>query len=508
MAPIAVASVMQVRGSRKKVETEKRKERGILKKKLLSSFRSLAHYHSLSIFPFCHLCLPLFLKKKQFMLAEATLRGKDGKRRGKARPPLPRAPATAAAAAAAAGTAAGAGAGAGAAAASPPRDSSAELVPLRRVQEQEGEEEEEEEGMAEKRRAARTSRLPPRLPASPFVSNGGDGNRTSSPPPPSSSPPRFRAARGDCVSIDMEPGGETAADENGHEDSPRRLLTRDCSKTFKARVKGLEAEEEEEEETTFPSSSSSSSSSSRRKRALSIVKEVAAAVANPPAVAALLGLAVGSVPALRSLLFAPSFPSASSPPSSSPEGGKGSFAVLGSLSTACETLGGAMIPALMVVLGAELASQQQRREQEGELEREREEDIALSSPPSPPSLPPKAVAAALSARLVLMPCFGACFLILCSRFGLLSPGESSPPEPLFRLVALLAWGEFAFLFFFFFTERFFLKLFFLFFGAPTAVKPERKKKNSRAFFSLPLFQFLISKQGRRRRSSSRRCARG
>ena len=174
------------REQKKSGDGEEERERNF--KKETSFFLSLAR--SLPL-PFdISLLSPLsssFLKKKQFMLAEATLRGKDGKRRGKARPPLPRAPATAAAAAAAAGTAAGAGAGA--AAASPPRDSSAELVPLRRVQEQEGEEEEEEEGMAEKRRAARTSRLPPRLPASPFVSNGGDGNRTSSPPPPSSSLP-------------------------------------------------------------------------------------------------------------------------------------------------------------------------------------------------------------------------------------------------------------------------------------------------------------------------------
>ena len=40
-----------------------------------------------------------------------------------------------------------------------------------------------------------------------------------------------------------------------------------------------------------------------------------------------------------------------------------------------------------------------------------------------------------------MPCLGACFLFACGRVGLLSPGRTSPPEPLFRLVALLAWGE-------------------------------------------------------------------
>ena len=203
-----------------------------------------------------------------------------------------------------------------------------------------------------------------------------------------------------------------------------RLLTRSSgSKDFKAVSDGLEAAEGEKGEAS-PSSSSSSSSSHLR-RVLSIATEAAAAAANPPAVAALVGLAVGSVPALRSLFF-PAAPAG--------------FAVLGSLSTAFETLGGAMIPCLMVVLGAELSAKKQEEEgaaagatgEGGDHEEE-------SSPPSR-SLPAAAVAAALGARLVLMPCVGACFLFFCSRIGLLSPGKTSPPEPLFRLVALLAWG--------------------------------------------------------------------
>lgn len=39
-----------------------------------------------------------------------------------------------------------------------------------------------------------------------------------------------------------------------------------------------------------------------------------------------------------------------------------------------------------------------------------------------------------------MPCLGAAFLSLAAWAGILAPGRTSPPEPLFRVVALLAWG--------------------------------------------------------------------
>ena len=361
------------------------------------------------------------------MLAEAILRGKGQRRkRGEARSPS----SLARAARTAEGTAT--------TTASPPRGcSSAELVPLRRVQEKEENGEEEGKQGAEKQRA---KAAPPMLPASPFVGVGRAPSPppSSSPPLPLSLPPRFHVATNrddDCVSIDMEPEEATEeAEERNERDRGRLLLARSQgSKHFKAVADGLEEEEQEEREaeaSPFSSSSSSSSSSSYPKRAVSIVREAMAAAANPPAVAALVGLAVGSVPALRSLFFAVAAPSDDGS-SSSP-----TFAVLGSLSTAFETLGGAMIPSLMVVLGAELSAKQEGGEGEGAAAAEQEEENDSSS-----SLPAAAVAAALTARLVLMPCLGALFLFLFSRIGLLSPGRTSPSEPLFRLVALLAWGE-------------------------------------------------------------------
>ena len=458
MAPIAVASVMQVgrrgfEGKGREREREKR-EREREKKRAKGALRRKKKGRKNSLFLCAH-SVPSFCpqthtnKNKQFMLAEAILRGK-GQRKGReeaTRPPSARAARTARGATTPA---------------SPPRGSSAELVPLRRVQEEDGYgeevgEEEEERGAEKKQRAkaAASSLPPPRLPPSPFVANGsgkgkGPAPSPSSPPsPPPPLPPRLHAAtRGDCVSIDVEPeeeeeeeeeaaagGGGRGGDGEGGGGSGGgggpggrvgggRLLTRSSgSKDFKAVSDGLEAAEGEKGEAS-PSSSSSSSSSHLR-RVLSIATEAAAAAANPPAVAALVGLAVGSVPALRSLFF-PAAPAG--------------FAVLGSLSTAFETLGGAMIPCLMVVLGAELSAKKQEEEgaaagatgEGGDHEEE-------SSPPSR-SLPAAAVAAALGARLVLMPCVGACFLFFCSRIGLLSPGKTSPPEPLFRLVALLAWG--------------------------------------------------------------------
>jgi len=326
--------------------------------------------------------------------------------------------------------------------------SSSELVPLRRDRTEEGDgrdvnDDNDKVGPRRNPLSATTTTTKQLLllPPSPFEAPNEGAASGSSPPRlsrnaaavPLSRPPLDR----DCVSIDMEPEGEEETESererargkkssgaDGGRSAPAKLLTRSSgSKHWKAVADGLEEAEEEVE--ANPPSASTSPRPFFLVRFASAAAEATRAAASPPAVASLLGLLVGSLPVLRALFFDSSKETeARTPP-------------LALLASVCEILGGAMIPCLIIILGAELASRPESGE-EGEGEGGGSSSSPSSSPPS--SLPPRAIAAALAARLLLMPCLGAAFLSLATRSGLLSPGNTSPPEPLFRVVALLAWG--------------------------------------------------------------------
>ena len=119
------------------------------------------------------------------------------------------------------------------------------------------------------------------------------------------------------------------------------------------------------------------------------------AAAAPPCASALAGLAVGLTPARR--LFA------------------GEKAPLGLVASVLETLGGAMIPCLLIVLGGELASAGR--------------DALIDQPR-------RTVAAATGARLALMPALGAAWLATATALRLVPTSQ----PPLFLIVCLLAWS--------------------------------------------------------------------
>ena len=93
-------------------------------------------------------------------------------------------------------------------------------------------------------------------------------------------------------------------------------------------------------------------------------------------------------------------------------GHAGHRAPLAVLGASVESLGHAMIPCLLLLLGAELAPG-----------------------PGAARLPPRGVAAAVGARLLVLPMLGAAFV-----GALLAWGALSPPDPMFVVVCLLPWA--------------------------------------------------------------------
>lgn len=123
-------------------------------------------------------------------------------------------------------------------------------------------------------------------------------------------------------------------------------------------------------------------------RFLTLATRALRAAAVPPSAAAVAGLIVGATPLRRAL--------------------EGERAPLGLVTASLESLGGAMIPCLLVVLGAELAPG-----------------------PGAARVPARAIGAAVATRLVIMPALGGAWLATrVLRFS----------TPLATVVAQLAWS--------------------------------------------------------------------
>lgn len=158
-------------------------------------------------------------------------------------------------------------------------------------------------------------------------------------------------------------------------------------------------------------------STSPLSRAWATVRFFGSGLARPPSAATLAGIAVGCSPPLKAALFSPAgAPAAAAPP-------------LAALTAALATLGEAMVPVILVGLGAELAG-----EAEGEGGGEGGE-VDDDPPTAPPLLPARVYAATAAARLILMPLLGLAVLAVARRAGLYKPLDG-----LFDVVAHLAWA--------------------------------------------------------------------
>ena len=136
------------------------------------------------------------------------------------------------------------------------------------------------------------------------------------------------------------------------------------------------------------------------------LRHIGSSLLRPPSASTLAGAAAGCTPAIKAALFG--IPGATASPP------------LAALTGALETLGAAMVPVILVGLGAELAGGGGGEEAEGE---------------PPPPLPARVFCATAAARLVLMPVLGVAALAAARAAHLYAP-----PDGLFDVVAHLAWA--------------------------------------------------------------------